>query len=213
MHSNHDNWSILHTTGGVGASITLQRHDKWGHGGVLREKVNVPHQSLSIIIQLSFEAPEGIIQRDSRSYVLGSMMLMWIVIAELSPIRSQVFSSTLNVGDIIFYILTASYLIFSEDLIFRLFPAPYLNWITAISESHQSSIMSQSTPKTAKQWTIEGTNGFDSLKLNKSAPVNQPGDYECLVKFHAASLNYRDLIIPQGDWITSLQGCTASNRL
>jgi NADPH:quinone reductase-like Zn-dependent oxidoreductase len=58
--------------------------------------------------------------------------------------------------------------------------------------------MSQSIPKTTKQWTIEGTNGFDSLKLNKSAPLDHPGEYEVLVKFHAASLNYRDLVIPQG---------------
>jgi NADPH:quinone reductase-like Zn-dependent oxidoreductase len=57
-----------------------------------------------------------------------------------------------------------------------------------------------SVPKTSKTWTIEGRNGFDSLKLNKSALVNQPGDYECLVKFHAASLNYRDLIIPKGKY-------------
>lgn len=60
--------------------------------------------------------------------------------------------------------------------------------------------MSQSIPKTQKVWTIAGKDGFDSLKLDKNAAVNQPGDYECLVKFHAASLNYRDLIIPQGKY-------------
>lgn len=58
--------------------------------------------------------------------------------------------------------------------------------------------MSPTIPKTTKQWTLEGYNGFDSLKLNESAPVQQPSDNEVLVKLHAASLNYRDLIIPKG---------------
>jgi NADPH:quinone reductase-like Zn-dependent oxidoreductase len=57
-----------------------------------------------------------------------------------------------------------------------------------------------SVPKTTKAWTIEGQNGFDSLKFNQQAPVSPPGDYEVLVKFHAASLNYRDLIIPKCLW-------------
>jgi len=60
--------------------------------------------------------------------------------------------------------------------------------------------MSSSIPKTNKVWTIEGKDGFESLKLNKEAPVPQPSDYEVLVKFHAASLNYRDLIIPKGQY-------------
>jgi NADPH:quinone reductase-like Zn-dependent oxidoreductase len=58
--------------------------------------------------------------------------------------------------------------------------------------------MSASIPKTNKVWTVEGMDGFESLKLNREAPVPQPSDYEVLVKFHAASLNYRDLIIPKG---------------
>jgi NADPH:quinone reductase-like Zn-dependent oxidoreductase len=61
--------------------------------------------------------------------------------------------------------------------------------------------MSASIPKTGKAWTIEGSDGFDSLKLNNEAPVPQPTDYEVLVKFHAASLNYRDLIIPKGPYL------------
>lgn len=58
--------------------------------------------------------------------------------------------------------------------------------------------MSASIPKTNKAWTVEGKDGFESLKLNSDAPVPQPSDHEVLVKFHAASLNYRDLIIPKG---------------
>jgi NADPH:quinone reductase-like Zn-dependent oxidoreductase len=54
-----------------------------------------------------------------------------------------------------------------------------------------------SIPKTTKVWTINGKNGFDSLKLSE-VPVPEISDYEVLVKFHAASLNYRDLIIPKG---------------
>lgn len=59
-----------------------------------------------------------------------------------------------------------------------------------------------SAPKTAKAWTVQGKNGFDSLKLNEKASVPEVSDYEVLVKLHAASLNYRDLIIPKG---TSLE--------
>jgi hypothetical protein len=33
-----------------------------------------------------------------------------------------------------------------------------------------------------QQWTIEGKPGFDSLKLNKSAPVPKLGDKDVLVK-------------------------------
>ncbi|KAI7643611.1 hypothetical protein KC318_g21046, partial [Hortaea werneckii] len=52
--------------------------------------------------------------------------------------------------------------------------------------------------QTQKQWTVAGKTGFDSLKLNESAAVPQLGDKDVLVKFHGTSLNYRDLIIPQG---------------
>jgi NADPH:quinone reductase-like Zn-dependent oxidoreductase len=54
-------------------------------------------------------------------------------------------------------------------------------------------------PKTTKAWTIQGFNGFNSLKLNEKVAVPEVSDYEVLVKFHAASLNYRDLIIPKGE--------------
>lgn len=53
-------------------------------------------------------------------------------------------------------------------------------------------------PKTMKAWSVEGTNGFDSLVFHAEAPLPEPSDYEVLVKFHAASLNYRDLVIPKG---------------
>lgn len=48
-----------------------------------------------------------------------------------------------------------------------------------------------------KQWTISDTkNGFDGLKFENVA-IPRVGENEVLVKLHAASLNYRDLIIPK----------------
>ncbi|KAF2873300.1 hypothetical protein BDV95DRAFT_566675 [Massariosphaeria phaeospora] len=55
-------------------------------------------------------------------------------------------------------------------------------------------------PTTTKQWTLHGTNGFDSLKFDEKASIPQLGDKDVLVKIHAASLNYRDLIIPKGKY-------------
>lgn len=52
-------------------------------------------------------------------------------------------------------------------------------------------------PSTHKQWTVQNKeDGFNALKFAE-APVPKVGENEVLVKFHAASLNYRDLIIPQ----------------
>ncbi|KAK5130243.1 hypothetical protein LTR08_002289 [Meristemomyces frigidus] len=51
---------------------------------------------------------------------------------------------------------------------------------------------------TQMQWTVAGTKGFDDLELNESAPIPEIGDKDVLVKFHGASLNYRDLVIVKG---------------
>jgi hypothetical protein len=37
-------------------------------------------------------------------------------------------------------------------------------------------------PSTTKQWTVEGKEGFDSLKFNEKAPVPEIGDKDVLVK-------------------------------
>lgn len=45
-----------------------------------------------------------------------------------------------------------------------------------------------------KQWVIGKTGSFDGLKL-ETAAMPTVGEHEVLVKFHAASLNYRDIMI------------------
>ncbi|OJD35556.1 alcohol dehydrogenase [Diplodia corticola] len=62
-----------------------------------------------------------------------------------------------------------------------------------------------SVPATQKEWRVKGQNGNDSLILNEQAAVPKLGDKDVLVKFHAASLNYRDLIIPKGMYPFALQ--------
>lgn len=59
-----------------------------------------------------------------------------------------------------------------------------------------------SIPKTTKAWTVGSfdSKDFESLKFNPETPLPDISDYEVLVKFHAASLNYRDLIIPKGKY-------------
>lgn len=45
-----------------------------------------------------------------------------------------------------------------------------------------------------KQWVIKGSQGVESLHL-EDVPVPEPGDSEVLIKFYAASMNFRDLMI------------------
>ena len=52
-------------------------------------------------------------------------------------------------------------------------------------------------PANMNQWTVlNKENDFDGLTFGE-VPVPKVGDNDVLVKFHAASLNYRDLIIPK----------------
>lgn len=52
-------------------------------------------------------------------------------------------------------------------------------------------------PTTMKQWIVAGKDkGFDEMSFGE-APMPKVGENEVLVKFQAASLNYRDLIIPK----------------
>lgn len=52
-----------------------------------------------------------------------------------------------------------------------------------------------STPRTTKSWTVEGKGSLDNLKFDKERVLPELSDYEVLVKFHAASLNFRDIMI------------------
>jgi hypothetical protein len=64
-------------------------------------------------------------------------------------------------------------------------------------EDQSSPNMAAATVSSAQQWSITGQeNGFEDVKLQKVA-VPQVGENEVLVKLNAASLNYRDLIIPK----------------
>lgn len=47
-----------------------------------------------------------------------------------------------------------------------------------------------------KQWIVAGKDkGFDGMSFGE-APMPKVGENEVLVKFQAASLNFRDLVIP-----------------
>ena len=52
-------------------------------------------------------------------------------------------------------------------------------------------------PTSNKTWTVEGKDGFESLKLNEKGSVPELGEHDVLVRFHYASLNYRDLAVPK----------------
>ena len=54
-----------------------------------------------------------------------------------------------------------------------------------------------SLPTSQKQWLIQGTgDGFDSL-VYQDRPIPEVGADDVLVQMQGASLNYRDLLIPQ----------------
>jgi NADPH:quinone reductase-like Zn-dependent oxidoreductase len=63
-----------------------------------------------------------------------------------------------------------------------------------------------SVPRTTKAWTLEGKGSFDSLKFDKERVLPELSDNDVLVKFHAASLNYRDIIIA----LVTIPSCTSS---
>jgi len=55
---------------------------------------------------------------------------------------------------------------------------------------------SAAIPKVTKAGTIEGQDGFESLKFRSDVPILALSDNKVLIKFYSASLNYLDLIIP-----------------
>ncbi|KAL6249906.1 hypothetical protein RBB50_003762 [Rhinocladiella similis] len=59
-----------------------------------------------------------------------------------------------------------------------------------------------SLPTVTSQWVVRPTkgNGFDGLEHQDSVPISSLGSHDCLVRFEAASLNYRDVAILQGNY-------------
>ncbi|KAK4244528.1 alcohol dehydrogenase [Corynascus novoguineensis] len=61
-----------------------------------------------------------------------------------------------------------------------------------------------SIPSTQKQWVIQSTgNGLDEL-VYQDASVPKLGQNEVLVKLRGASINFRDLLIPKGEYVFPL---------
>ncbi|TID27542.1 zinc-binding alcohol dehydrogenase-like protein [Venturia nashicola] len=50
-------------------------------------------------------------------------------------------------------------------------------------------------PTHTARWTLPSQNGIESLRYEESAAIPDLNDYEVLVEMHAASINYRDLVI------------------
>jgi hypothetical protein len=50
-------------------------------------------------------------------------------------------------------------------------------------------------PATFNKWTIKAAEAFAGLELHENVPIPAVGDSDVLVKFYAASLNYRDIAI------------------
>ncbi|KAH6994659.1 hypothetical protein EDB82DRAFT_537515 [Fusarium venenatum] len=57
-----------------------------------------------------------------------------------------------------------------------------------------------STPRITKAWSVEGKGSLDCLKLDDKLVLPELSDNEVLVKFHAASLNFRDIMIAMGTY-------------
>ncbi|EPQ55961.1 NAD P-binding protein [Gloeophyllum trabeum ATCC 11539] len=64
--------------------------------------------------------------------------------------------------------------------------------------------MSYSIPTKAREYRLPKFDGIQSLTLQE-APVPQPGAKEVLVKIHAVSLNYRDLLVASNNYPFALK--------
>ncbi|KAJ5819357.1 hypothetical protein N7474_004948 [Penicillium riverlandense] len=56
-------------------------------------------------------------------------------------------------------------------------------------------------PLTTAQWTVNGSNGVDSLHFEGSVALPPLGEQDCLIEVEAVSLNYRDLAITKGIYV------------
>ncbi|TVY20500.1 Zinc-type alcohol dehydrogenase-like protein [Lachnellula arida] len=64
--------------------------------------------------------------------------------------------------------------------------------------------MAHELPIAMKQWVLRDKSGFGNLLLEE-APLPEIGDFDVLIKVHAVSLNYRDLMIAQGTYYWPLK--------
>lgn len=64
-----------------------------------------------------------------------------------------------------------------------------------------------SLPTSTVQWTVDKSRGswLAALELQTSAPITELGPTDCLVQFEAASLNYRDVAMLQGNYPFALK--------
>ncbi|KAF4457439.1 alcohol dehydrogenase [Fusarium albosuccineum] len=53
-------------------------------------------------------------------------------------------------------------------------------------------------PQTQRQWVLSDKGGLDSLEFQQNAPIPSVGNRDILVQIHAASLNFRDLLLAKG---------------
>lgn len=58
-----------------------------------------------------------------------------------------------------------------------------------------------SLPTTTRAWVLESQTGVEGLKLVNDFPVPLVKDDEVLVKIHAVSLNYRELVVVKARFI------------
>ncbi|KAG9499440.1 hypothetical protein J7337_007896 [Fusarium musae] len=63
--------------------------------------------------------------------------------------------------------------------------------------NHQLIASAKSLPKTTRGWAVIGKGSFDNLKFNTQQSLPELPDNEVLVQFHAASPNFRDIMIAQ----------------
>ena len=52
-----------------------------------------------------------------------------------------------------------------------------------------------SLPTSFRRWIIRAAENFEGLDFHENVPIPEVGENEVLVKFYAASLNFRDVII------------------
>jgi hypothetical protein len=53
-----------------------------------------------------------------------------------------------------------------------------------------------SSPR-GRAWTVARHDEFNGLELNEDVSAGHVGDYDCVIKIEAVSLNFRDLMVAQ----------------